>query len=253
MPFFTIIIPTYNRAHTVGRTLESCLGQDFKDFEIIVVDDGSTDNTREVVNAFCSDKIQLLPLPVNQGVNIARNRGAESARGEWLIFQDSDDAFTDNALGVLKGLTQSGPELVFSSCITPDGRSMSSHPGFSGQVGFKAYLGEKYRGEYLPMVRRATFLKVMHFEEIRGGEGICWNRIALLTGKVYISSEITRIYDDKGTDRLSLKGKNYCRLAGVFAKDLEVLAMAYLRHCPMTLIKKTAKYFIYRMMALFNR
>ena len=253
MPFFSIIIPTYNRAHTVGKTLESCLGQDFSDFEIIVVDDGSTDNTREVVNAFRSKKVQLIPLPVNQGVNIARNRGAASARGEWLIFQDSDDTFTGNALELLKRLTQSGPELVFSSCVTPDGRPVSSHPDFSGQVSFKEYLGEKYKGEYLPMVRRKTFLKVMHFEDIRGGEGICWNRIAGMTGKVYISSEITRIYDNRGTDRLSLKGKNYCRLAGVFAKDLEVLAPDYLRHCPMTLVKKTVKYLIYRTMALFNR
>lgn len=253
MPFFSIVIPTYNRGHTIGRTIESCLNQTFKDFEIIVVDDGSTDNTRKVLSAFGSNKIRLLDLGDNKGVNVARNRGAESACGQWLIFQDSDDAFTKNALEGLKALTQKGSDLVFSSCVTPDMQPMSAHPKFSGEVCFKAYLAEKYRGEYLPMVRRETFLKVRHCEDIRGGEGICWNLIAKKTGRVYISSLVTRCYDDSGLDRLSLKEKNHRRLAKVFAKDLEVLTPDYLRHCPVTLLKKTAKYLIYRSMALISR
>lgn len=253
MPFFSIIIPTYNRGHTIGRTIESCMEQSFRDFEILIIDDGSTDNTQAVISAFDSERIRFLNLKKNRGVNVARNRGAAVARGEWLIFQDSDDTFTDNALGILKKLTETGPELVFSSCVNWENRTMSACPDFSGAVSFKDYLCELYRGEYLPMVKRNAFLEVMHFEDIRGGEGICWNRIAKNTGRVYISSQVTRQYDDRGTDRLSLKGKNYCRLAGVFAKDLEVLALDYLRHCPMTLLKKMAKYLIYRTMALFNR
>jgi glycosyltransferase involved in cell wall biosynthesis len=89
VPLFSVVIPCYNRGHYITRTLESVLGQQFRDFEIIVVDDGSTDDTPKRLEPFL-DRITLLQQP-NQGPGLARNLGAQHAVGEYLAFLDSDD------------------------------------------------------------------------------------------------------------------------------------------------------------------
>ena len=89
MPLFSIIIPTYNREHLVRRTLESVFAQSFTDFEVIVVDDGSTDATLDVVATF-GDRVKILKQ-ANQGPGLARNLGARHATGQYLAFLDSDD------------------------------------------------------------------------------------------------------------------------------------------------------------------
>src|SRR3989339_706645 len=94
MPKVSVVIPAYNREELLPETIESVLAQTFQDFEIIVVDDGSTDNTREVISAF----------PVryyyqeNQGVSAALNKGAELSRGEYLAFLGSDDIWLRDTL-----------------------------------------------------------------------------------------------------------------------------------------------------------
>ncbi|MEM0502911.1 MAG: glycosyltransferase family A protein [Thermoplasmata archaeon] len=90
MKFFSIIIPTYNRAHLIKENIQSVLNQIFTDYEIIVIDDGSTDNTADVIQSFSSDKIRYFKIP-NSERGYARNYGAEKSDAEWLIFFDSDD------------------------------------------------------------------------------------------------------------------------------------------------------------------
>lgn len=92
----SVIIPTFNRGYCLGESVRSVLEQSFTDFELIVVDDGSTDNTLEVVRQFPA--LQLIRLKANQGVSFARNRGLEQARGEWIAFLDSDDMWEKNKL-----------------------------------------------------------------------------------------------------------------------------------------------------------
>ena len=88
-PLVSVIIPTYNRAAMVGKAIESVLTQDFTDFELIVVDDGSTDDTFRVLDQY-GDRMAVLRQS-NKGVSAARNRGIASARGELIAFIDSDD------------------------------------------------------------------------------------------------------------------------------------------------------------------
>ena len=96
-PFFSVIIPTYNRAHLVGETIESFLKQTFKNFELIIVDDGSTDNTKEVIHKYLSDPRVKYIYQENKERGAARNRGAKEAKGLYLNFFDSDDiALTDH-------------------------------------------------------------------------------------------------------------------------------------------------------------
>ena len=88
-PNVSIIIPTFNRADCITRTIDSVLDQTYKDFEVIVVDDGSTDNTREVCKPY-SDTIRYI-FRDNAGCAAARNTGIHSSRGKWIAFIDSDD------------------------------------------------------------------------------------------------------------------------------------------------------------------
>lgn len=88
-PLVSVIIPTFNRAKVVGRAVNSVLNQTFKDFECIVVDDGSTDETDSVLSGF-ADKIKVVKTE-NRGVSAARNLGAKLSIGKYIAFLDSDD------------------------------------------------------------------------------------------------------------------------------------------------------------------
>jgi glycosyltransferase involved in cell wall biosynthesis len=89
---FSIIIPSYNRETFVSKAINSILNQDFLNYEIIVINDGSTDATVESLKQF-NNKIKIINLGKNYGPGYARNRGIEVATGEWLCFLDSDDFF----------------------------------------------------------------------------------------------------------------------------------------------------------------
>jgi glycosyltransferase involved in cell wall biosynthesis len=96
MPKVSVIIPTYNRARFVTNAIDSVLAQTYSDYEIIVVDDGSTDNTREVLQPYMKDIRYIYQN--NAGVSAARNAGIHTARGTWVAFLDSDDEWLPNKL-----------------------------------------------------------------------------------------------------------------------------------------------------------
>ena len=98
MLVFSVIIPSFNRGSTLSRAIESVLGQSFRDFELIVVDDGSTDNTEAVVASFLGDSRVRYFRTANQGVSAARNFGVDKASGRYLAFLDSDDEWLPEKL-----------------------------------------------------------------------------------------------------------------------------------------------------------
>jgi glycosyltransferase involved in cell wall biosynthesis len=108
-PKVSVVIPTYNRATTVPRAIESVLAQTVTDLEVIVVDDGSSDDTGKALGQMFGDRIRY-HAQVNQGASVARNRGVEQARGEWIAFLDSDDLWEKEKLEwQFKALEQFGP------------------------------------------------------------------------------------------------------------------------------------------------
>ncbi len=90
-PTVSVVLPTYNRAHLLPRAIQSVLDQTYTDFELIVVDDGSADNTPTVMEAYTDDRIRYIRYEPNRGANAARNIGIRAARAHFIAFQDSDD------------------------------------------------------------------------------------------------------------------------------------------------------------------
>jgi glycosyltransferase involved in cell wall biosynthesis len=161
MPTFSVIIPTYNNGSTLARAIESVLAQTHAAHEIIVIDDGSSDDTTEVVRKF-ADRIIYL-RQANAGVSAARNRGMEAASGDWLAFVDADDEFTPERLVLHAAWIRDEPDLDFlladQEMRNPEGKPMGTFIAHS-----KA--GRKLLARY-PHAERIP-LAVADFEDLIG-------------------------------------------------------------------------------------
>ena len=119
----SVIIRTYNRAYILGEAIASAIQQTVPPLEVIVVDDGSTDATSEVVRAFQDDRIRLIKHEANRGVGAAGNTGVSAARGELIAFLDSDDLWEPDKLEKQLAFLERHPEvdILFSDVVIVDG------------------------------------------------------------------------------------------------------------------------------------
>lgn len=169
MPEVSIIMPTYNRSQKVVRAVESVLDQSFRDFEIIVVDDGSTDDTCQSLAKFGSS-ITYIRCPLNRGVSAARNAGVRTASAPWIAFLDSDDYWLREKLGVQMEFLRRNPEWV--ACQTEEiwirrGRRVNprrKHKKPSGDI-FKRSLALCLVSPSSVVVSRELFDEVGLFDE----------------------------------------------------------------------------------------
>jgi glycosyltransferase involved in cell wall biosynthesis len=117
MAFFSVVIPLYNKAHFIAQTLQSVLAQTFIDFEIIIVNDGSTDNSESIVQQFDDPRIQYY-LRENKGVSAARNFGITMAKADYICFIDADDYwYPDFLQSIHRNITRFPGQHVFSCAI----------------------------------------------------------------------------------------------------------------------------------------
>lgn len=107
-------MPTYNRSWIVGRAIKSVLEQSFKDFELIIVNDGSTDDTDLVIKHFTDDRIIIVKSETNGGLSHARNLGLKKAKGEIVAYLDSDNLWYSEYLGVVCGAFDKDTMMVYS-------------------------------------------------------------------------------------------------------------------------------------------
>lgn len=134
MPFFSVIIPAYNRAHLIGECLSSVLAQTERDFEVIVVDNNSSDNLVGALSAFLDPRIRMIHC-VTPGPSAARNAGVREARGEYISLIDSDDLWAPDVLEVAREQIQCGANVVYLTASNfADGHApvfdeVSAHPG----------------------------------------------------------------------------------------------------------------------------
>ncbi len=112
MPTVSVIIPAYNRANVLDRAVTSVLNQNYQDFEIIVVDDASSDNTQEIVDGLNDKRIKYIRHDKNSGEAAARNTGIEAAAGKYIASQDSDDEWLPGKLERQVILLESSPREV---------------------------------------------------------------------------------------------------------------------------------------------
>lgn len=125
----SIIIPTYNRGNLIKKSIESILMQTYKDFELIIVDDNSSDNTESIVKSIEDNRIKYIRLNKNVGANKARNIGIENSLGEYIAFNDSDDEWKSNKLEIqLQTLIDTNADLVFCSYARYDNGNITIAP-----------------------------------------------------------------------------------------------------------------------------
>ncbi|MBN1427560.1 MAG: glycosyltransferase [Anaerolineae bacterium] len=206
MPKVSVIIPSHNRAHFLGRAIQSVLNQTYHNFEIVVVDDGSTDDTREVIEGFGAS-VHYFYQPHN-GVSAARNYGIKVANGEYVAFLDSDDEFMPLKLEKQVSYLDTHPNvgMVYSSYIIVDGETnqsfYSSQSLFSGWV-FRELLWKCMQGPLTTptvMVKRSVFEQVGLFDETMDlAEDIdLWCRISRRFEITSLPEALSRIHHHPG-------------------------------------------------------
>jgi glycosyltransferase involved in cell wall biosynthesis len=123
-PFFSIVITTYNRARIVRRCVDSSLAQSFEDFEVVVVDDASTDETVSALERITDPRLRVVVHESNRGINPSRHTGVANSRGEWIVVVDSDWELVPNTLERLHEIIDGLPEgvrIVRSRLLWDDG------------------------------------------------------------------------------------------------------------------------------------
>ena len=190
MPFVTISTPTYNRAYCIGRLYESLCRQTCKDFEWLIVDDGSTDNTEELVKAWIAEKLIDIRYikQHNGGKHRAINRGLDIAAGEYFYMVDSDDYVTDAAVAFIKDKAEDirftpGFAGIVGLDRTIDGKELSGFPDVDhiDSTSIDICIKHHINGDKAEVVK-TNVLRQFRFPEIEEErfcpEAIVWNRIA---------------------------------------------------------------------------
>lgn len=177
----SVIIPLYNKAHTIVNTLTTVLNQTYQDFEVIIVNDGSTDNSVITINThFCYPRIHIINQG-NQGVSVARNRGVEESKGDWIAFLDADDEWLPEYLEVLVGVLNKQPQADMIGCA-------SYHKDFITKKISANALIDKYYGKTVhinyfmnpdkmshigaTIISKKAFLRVGGFRKLQNNEDI---------------------------------------------------------------------------------
>lgn len=169
MTFFSIIIPCYNVASFIDATISTVLEQDYRNMEIILIDDGSLDETSEKLSHYMSDqRVRVLSNDKNSGVSYTRNRGIEIAKGDFLVFLDSDDFFRTGLLTCLDDFIRAFPEMdLISFGYRIEKGSQVKHLGmdkydqtlFEADQFLKHYLSREIWQHLCSMTVRTTLIK----------------------------------------------------------------------------------------------
>jgi glycosyltransferase involved in cell wall biosynthesis len=200
-PVFSIVIPLFNKGISIANTLESVLNQDFKNFEIIIVDDGSTDDSLFIVQNILDSRIHIIKQK-NQGPAVARNEGVRFSKGTWIIFLDADDKFLPNALSTFHGLINQYPSYSLFVCnfyLKYNGKNKIFFYNFhNGPIRYPYRLWASYKfyirtGNYAirkDIVKKYPFNKHL----LRYEDSECFFKI-MEREKIYSNSTPVMIYD----------------------------------------------------------
>ncbi len=171
-PLVSIILPTYNRGHLLRRAIESVLHQTYENFELIVVDDASVDDTEDVLTSIRDSRLKFIRHDVNRGGGGARNTGIQAARGELIAFQDSDDEWLPSKLELQVGVLEGAPAkvgVVYSGfwCVDEGKRSYLPSAKISTRSGYihNGLLRKNFVTTPSILTRKECLLRVGLFDE----------------------------------------------------------------------------------------
>ena len=164
---FSVIIPLYNKEAYVRKALESVIAQTFKDFECIVVDDGSTDNSADVVRELVNDRFRLIRQP-NAGVAAARNNGVKASKGEYVCFLDADDWWEPNFLEEMDRLIKEYPDAGLYATNYVYYKPGKTHVASKLKRGYMNYPEAYLRSGAMPVTSITTCMLRKVFDETGG-------------------------------------------------------------------------------------
>lgn len=208
----SVVIPLYNKEKQIAYTLQSVFEQTFQNFEIVIVDDGSTDNSVEEVEKFDDSRIRLIHQ-TNAGVSAARNRGIEEASGELIAFLDADDVWMPEYLATQYGLYQKYPECSVYACnyefrdsegkVTP---TIIRKLPFEGEDGILSNYFEVASCSHPPICSISIMVKKTAIQAIGGfplgiksGEDLLtWARLAVSGVIAYSRKSLAMFIRDEG-------------------------------------------------------
>lgn len=200
-PRFSIIIPLYNKEQTIERTIRGILNQTFSDFEIVIVNDGSTDNSVNIVESIENSRIKLIHQE-NAGPSAARNTGVRHTNADWIVFLDADDEILEDALEYYDKTINANPQLDILDCNkynkVKDSLTPCYHPidGWVKNNMRECYYGKISPGAGFSVFRKTLIEKHPYNESIRRYEDAEWLIRLLKHAKVYSSTKITSIHDN---------------------------------------------------------
>ncbi len=213
MPKVSVIIPTYNRAATLAAAISSVLNQTEKDLEVLVCDDGSTDNSREIVMALANfdNRVKWLELGYNSGLPaVPRNLGIKQASGEWLAFLDSDDEWLPEKLSQqLIALANSSSLACATNAFLSDDSVMLKLKEENKIINFRDLISNN------KIVASSVLLSGLFFrkDKLFFSEDIklkavedydLWLRVAVLSNFIYLEQPLVR-YNDSSPDSIRTK------------------------------------------------
>lgn len=225
----SVIVPVYNSCEYIGSTLDSIINQDFSSFELIVIDDGSTDNSLEIIKEKLSKSTISYEIihQENAGVSCARNVGIEKASGEYLVFVDSDDYITGNHLSELyNGET----DFSLIQFIKKDGDKLSTPDHYSKRsMSCDEFIKKELKMEiyfnFWQLMYKASIIKdnnIRFSPDVIYGEDIEFALKALIYGKdIAISNEVTYYYIQHPASAIKTSEYRRFEIVGIFEQMAE--------------------------------
>lgn len=232
---FSVIIPLYNKAEYVTKAIRSVLDQTFRDLELIIVDDGSTDNSLEIVRQFDDARIRIINQE-NAGVSTARNNGVKAANNEYVSFLDADDWWSLNYLYEMHKLIQAYPDAgLWSSRYYKVKRGEEIEANIGLEAGFLAgyinYIETYAKTMWMPVYPPTVVLSKSIFSEFKGfkpqlkiGEDFdLWIRIAMKYKIAYLNKPLVYYNQDVDLNNRAVGGDKVWKPENHFIFQLEYL------------------------------
>ena len=256
---FSVVIPLYNKELSIKNTIESVLNQTYQNFEIVIVNDGSTDNSPKIVDAISDDRVKIIHQK-NQGVSTARNCGIKAANNEWIALLDGDDVWEVNHLQEIIDMMKKFPQKkVYATSYNLSNKQKL----FRHITPLNIYIVDRYFKkaikEYIiwtsvVVINKECFETVGYFNPLfnRGEDIDMWERL----GKNYEivkSQKITAIYRTDAENRSFETSKYNIRRSSIYyidfnkiesADEKEYYTKKIEKHCRILLRSREIKYFL---------